>query len=192
MDKRALDALALIIPDEEARKRFLDNAGDVNRSIAERNLVTRDDGNGAGEPVEAQAGVTYEIPLPELEATIELDDETLDEIAATVLESETVRALIGNITSLQATVNTLKTALETEQTRNNKNWAAAETRLSDLEQDEDEKQEQWVADLPRARQGLRVTHRPREVNRKQETVEESNSEAMANDILGRLTEKLNK
>lgn len=165
MDKRALDALALIIPDEEARKRFLDNAGDVNRTIAERNLVTRDDGNG--EPIEAEAGVTYEIPISTLEPVLELDDEALDAIAETVLESETVRLLIGNITALQATVDSLKSALETEQKRNKTNWTTAEERLAALEQDEDAKQAEWVADLPRQRTAQRVTHRPRDVNRAQ-------------------------
>lgn len=186
MDKRALDALALIIPDEEARKRFLENAGDVNRSIAERNLVTRDGGDEAESAEDKQEGEAEGPPV------VELDDETLDEIAATVLESETVRALVGNITSLRATVDSLKKALETEQVRNNKNWTTAEARLSALEQEEDAKQEQWVADLPRARQGLRVTHRPREVNRAQDPAEEQTYKDIAERTLAELGANSNK
>lgn len=185
MDKRAMDALALIIPDEEARKRFLDAAGDANRSIAERNLVTRDDGKvdpESAEDEEEGEGEAEETPV------LELDDEALDAIAETVLESETVRALIGNITALQATVDTLKAALETEQKRNSKNWTTAEERLSALELDDDEKMEIRIADMPRQRATQRVT-RPREVNRKQEATEEQTLADIAEQTLTRLGAK---
>lgn len=112
-------------------------------------MVTRSQGEG-DEGNEPEAPETTEPPV------VELDEAATAEIVRQFAEADFITALTAQIANLTETVKTLQGELA-------KDRKATDGRLKALEVEEDDKQRQWLEDMPRNTQ-MRVTYRPR-VNR---------------------------
>ena len=154
--------LKLFSGNEEQAERFLASARAVDRSITEQGLITRQKQGDADSDEEEDApegeqekGAPTTVTLEPL--TIELDEEAASEIATLVLESDTVRALVGNIQALQTEVDELKRSLSAERQQ-------TASRLASLEETDDQKRARYQEDMPR-KGTQRATFRPREQRR---------------------------
>jgi len=145
MRKDIADSLVTLFGDEERAKAFIDGVDATNRAIADAGLITREDTEVASAET-AQAATTEPTPAAEPAAPFVLDEGALAALAAKVA------ALIPAFdpAPLLAQLATLGTQLATVTAR-----AAA------LEQTDDAKRKQWLADQP-ARAATTVTYRPRQ------------------------------
>lgn len=155
MRKEIKDSLVTLFGDEERAKQFIDGVDATNRAIADAGLITRDDAStssatsSATEVVSAetaQAETTEPTPAAEPAPAFVLDDAAIAAIA------EKVKSLmpVFDPAPLLAQLTTLGQQLATVTAR-----AAA------LEQSDDAKRKQWLADQP-ARAATTVTYRPRQ------------------------------
>ncbi len=166
MRKDVRDALVLLFGDEAKADEFADTVDQRNREIDERQLVTRDDGQGEDAPEPAAEGTTEEQPEPEAEPQddaeaqapnrLVLDDAALDAIAARVGAGFDAR-----FAELAARIDALPAMPDLAPI--NEALGAVRERLSALERDEEEKRREWQADRP-ARQTTVISYRPRQAN----------------------------
>jgi predicted RNA-binding Zn-ribbon protein involved in translation (DUF1610 family) len=178
---KAMDAFVKLFDgDEEEARSWLDvNADGLNRAIDEAGMVTRDAETEAEpeadqEPQEQERDAEPE-PEPEAEpepqereadpepAEVVLDDAAITAIVDAVLASGTFQMMAERLEALGESVDgAAERSMQAGRELENQIAEVIE-RVADLERDDEEKQREWQADLPRRRQ-LRVTHRPREAN----------------------------
>ncbi|MDI9549639.1 MAG: hypothetical protein QM346_18760 [Chloroflexota bacterium] len=165
--------------DEDGLEAFAAGVDDVNRTVAEEGLIHRTQGDEAetDEPDEAEAEA----------ATLPLHEEDFDALVEIIAESEMVRTLIEQVTTLTTTVTeltgqTAELAERLTEAAERERTATGELdklgrRLTALERSDEEKQREWLADLP-PRRGGGATYRPRG----QEQDEDEGDELSAEDI----------
>lgn len=178
-EKKAL--IKLFGGDEAAADAWLEaNPGAVNRIIEERDMIRRnvkEPENDEVDPVEKPEESVDEEPVgEEIEDTA--DEEPVDDLPEDPEEQEVevsidevlIAALSTRlqeselISGLQSRIVELETALDTIQKGQNEILAASarhETRLKDLELDEEQKRRTYIQDLPR-RQKINMRFSPRE------------------------------
>jgi len=151
MDKKKLAALRSLFGDEEKLTKYLGTVKNINDDVTERGLIARQ-GEKTEEVVTTEE--TTEAPV------IELDDTAIEAIVRSVAASGAFAGVLNpisdKITALSSLIDELKEALVQMDD-------ATDGRLSALEAEEEQKQAEWVADLP-AQRNVKVTYRPREVH----------------------------
>ena len=165
MDPKVKEELERLLGDDAEQWTAL--ADDINRTIQEDGLIARGQGPspepGELDPTEPPS---EQVPVPE-PAELEMDEETLAVIIRGVASSDAFQGELGKITetlgALTESVAALTKQVEGVGAASTEGLVAVKERLSKLEQDEEQKQREWLADLPQ-RQTLRVTYRPREAN----------------------------
>ena len=162
MRQDVLDALLeLLDGDEERAKGFAALVDGTNREIADAGLVSRETGEGETQEPPASETPDPAPEPPEIEREVVLDQAAVDLITAQFAAmlapfTEKIEGLEAQLSAL--TAGQSAAADEARQARE-----ALDTRIKAVERNEDEKQRQWLADMPR-RETLTVTHRPREAN----------------------------
>ncbi|HUX77538.1 MAG TPA: hypothetical protein VMY40_12980 [Anaerolineae bacterium] len=165
MRQDVMDALLeLLDGDEERAAEFAKLVDGTNREITDAGLVSRE-----ADPGEGGVGVqpATETPAEPQEPPEIAREVNLDEAAVALIAAQFAAMLAPFQEKLEAlekaiggTVDTQVQAVdEARQARE-----ALDTRLKAMERDDEDKQRQWLADMPR-RETLTVTHRPREANR---------------------------
>lgn len=152
--------------DEEAAKRWLEEHPEArNRSIEEAGLITRDQdeepepeetpGGAEGDDEEAEEGTPPEVVL---------DEEAVEAIAARMLEGEGFNRIVEAIAAMHGELEQATNDVRSLGQRVDELTRSADERLGRLEREDDEKQREWVEDLPAAASGpaLRVSYRPRQ------------------------------
>ena len=158
MKQDVKDALFKLFDNEEVAETFIASVDDANREISERQLIVREANDPTPDPDPA--------PDPEaapVEREVELDEEVIGAIVAQVLAADVfteLAAQIAELTEAKSEVRSLRARLEEAE-------KSAEERLVALERSDEDKQREWVNDLP-ARSQVKVTYRPREANEEQE------------------------
>ena len=165
--------------EQEAIDELVNLADQTNRGIEDEGLITRD-GEAEQEQEQPQAG-EQEPEAEELEQepqerdmepesdeepgdeVIELDEEAVDAIVDRVAESEQFTAITQRLDELQALVTELVQGQEAAEKARAEREEAVNSRLADLERSDEDKQREWLEDQPR-RRTVRVTHRPRQAN----------------------------
>lgn len=165
MRQDVFDALLEMVDDEEEAKRFAALVDGTNREIADSDLVSREAGDD--EPLQGgSAQPASETPDPvgpaEIEREVVLDQAAVDLIAAQFATMLT--PFTEKIEGLEAQLSALTDGQSAAADGARQVREALDTRIKAVERDEDEKQRQWLADMPR-RETLNVTHRPREANK---------------------------
>ena len=153
--------LELVEDDEEKAKGFAALVDGTNREIADAGLVSRETGEGETQEPPASETPDPAPEPPEIEREVVLDQAAVDLITAQFAAmlapfTEKIEGLEAQLSAL--TAGQSAAADEARQARE-----ALDTRIKAVERNEDEKQRQWLADMPR-RETLTVTHRPREAN----------------------------
>lgn len=158
-------------PDKAAK--WLEEVGEVDRSIEERGLVTRDQAETptAEDTEEGSA----EQPV------VEIDDELIAQIVEQATQAPLFVEVAEGVAALRSEFDALKAELTAERARADK----AESRLVALERDESEKHREWQVDSPAPRP--RATYRPRVAHQERETPDpvSEEKEVVAN-VLGKL------
>ena len=162
MRPEVLDALRELVGDEELVEQFAALVDGTNREIEAGDLVSRE-ADGEEEPAEEAPEEPTEEPAeePEIEREVALDESAVELITAQF--AEMLAPFTEKIEALEAQISALghahtEAGKETRQARE-----ALDERIKAVEATDEEKQRQWLADLPR-REKLTVTHRPREAN----------------------------
>ena len=162
MRQDVMDALLeLLDGDEERAAEFAKLVDGTNREITDAGLVSREAGEGEQQEPPAETPDPAPEP-PEIEREVVLDEAAVALITAQFAamlapfteKLEALEKAIGGAADIQ-----VQAVDEARQARE-----ALDTRLKAMERDEDDKQRQWLADMPR-RETLTVTHRPREANK---------------------------
>ena len=154
---------------------FVNLADQTNRSIEDEDLITRDDGeqetdtDESAEELDQDTEPEQEPQEPEDEETdleVELDEEAVDAIVDRVAESSQFTEIVERLDSLQALVAELVEGQEAGEKGRAEHDEQVDGRLAALERDDEEKQREWLEDQPRRTRTVRVSHRPRQANRK--------------------------
>jgi hypothetical protein len=201
LHQRAREALAELYQDEDELKAFLEGVDVTNREIDEEQLISRED----SEDEEPETEVVEEREVEEAETTEAAEEEveaaeTEREAPELVLDDEAIAAIAEKFSGVVEPIRERITQLESlihglnddqEAIVNDAAAAVAKLnkRLTALERDEEEKREEWQADLPARVHQVRVTHRPREANAEEDT-EVPSMASMAEETLGALQGRL--
>lgn len=167
MRQEVMDALLeLCDGDEEQAKGFAALVDGTNRAVEEGGLIARAAETGEAEPdtdTPPEETPPEGEPAGELEVgrEIELDDAAMDAIAAKF--AGLLAPLTEKIEGLGTALGEMRKGGEAETKEARAARAKMIGRLDALERDDEERQREWLADLPRADK-LRVTYRPREAN----------------------------
>jgi hypothetical protein len=166
--EKELKALrALFGEDEEGFDEFLERIKGINEDVKDRNLITR---NKKEEPVEEPAELSDTDALSDTDeepALVELDDEVVAavvRVAQSAMVTELLTPITQGLESISAALATLTTnqqALTTGQQTLTATLNGVMERVGELEQSEEVKQREWLADLPQ-RSRVAVTYRPRQ------------------------------
>jgi len=165
MRQDVMDALLeLLEGDEEKAKGFAALVDGTNREIEAAGLVSREAEPGEGGVDEQPATETPDpsTPAPEIKREV-----VLDEAAVALIAAQFAAMLAPFTEKLEALEKAIGGAVDTQvQAVDEARQAreALDTRLKAMERTDEDKQRQWLADMPR-RETLTVTHRPREANR---------------------------
>jgi uncharacterized protein YdaT len=176
MRKDVADALKKLFGDEAAAEAFIAQVDETNREIEERGLIARESGDAGAEEGEPEAATeapatteqtetTEEIETTEDEdeeqvpAEIELDEEMLEALAVRVRELVDVATLSERLAALESRMAEADAQRGNEARQMAEGLAQCAQRLEALERTDDEKRQQWQADMPR--QKVQVTYRPR-------------------------------
>lgn len=148
LDEKAMTAFVELFGGDEdkARTWLTENVDEVNRTIAEQGLVARSTDDDDTEPEDAPIGggggaVT--------ETVIEMDEATLDDIVRQVAESGPVQVVFGELRDEVTRLAKLAKGLQASLAQSNKERAALVQRVKDLERGDEEKQREWLKDMPR-------------------------------------------
>lgn len=158
--------------EEQARAWLEENVDPTNRTIEEREMVTRENGeNGAEpEPTPDTSQLTEAIrDKQELAQVFELDDAAIAAIVERMNETglnSQLEAMTESLADLARAIETIQRGVATQV-----QVASEHTkRLEALERDEGDKQDSWVKDLPpRVTMPIRVTHRPSVAHSRRQT-----------------------
>lgn len=172
MDKKIKEELEKLLGDDADL--WVTLADEINRRV--EGMVARSEGDepaptGDAPPVptdNAPPAPTGDPPPVATQATIaeqtvEIGDEALAAIVREMAKSDAFQGLEESLTTLTQAVEVLGKQLESAQAASTEGLVEARERLAALEKDDEEKQREWLADLP-ARRMLRVSYRPREDN----------------------------
>jgi hypothetical protein len=178
--------------DEELIEQFDEVLNETNRTIEEENLVRREEEvepEAEAEPVEEEVEAEEEEaeeeaePVAEVEeeepevveqafpeiGELELDDEVVERIAETALQSEHIISEFelrdGDIAELKKGIEELQAIVRGLQD--------LPKRVTALELSDDEKRQVWLEDQPKKAEKITVTYRPREDPEKESEEEES-------------------
>ena len=120
----------------------------------------------SGEEPEPDAEPQEREQEPETDLEVELDEEAVDAIVDRVAESSQFTEIVERLDSLQALVAELVEGQEAGEKGRAEHDEQVDGRLAALERDDEEKQREWLEDQPRRTRTVRVSHRPRQANRK--------------------------
>ena len=168
MDQKVKDKLQELLGDDA--EQWVALADEVNRKIDEEGYVARTQEGGKPapkDPTPTQDGPPQEpkpaTQPPVVDQTLELDEEAVGIIVRGVAESDAFKgqfaALDTSLTTLNGTLETLTKQLESNAASSTEALVKVRERLDALEKDEEQKQREWLEDVPQ-RQKLRVTYRP--------------------------------
>lgn len=146
--------VSLLDGDEDQAKGFAALVDGTNRQVQEEGLIAREAGEAESKPEPPAEQPLEEKPV---EREFELDEAALDAIAGRF--DELLAPLVARLDTLEATtseVGEAHVAALDEAAR----LLELDKRLEALEQDDEQRQTQWLADLPRSSR-TRVTYRPR-------------------------------
>lgn len=180
MNKAIVEALTKLAGgDDERLKEFIDRVDETNRSIRERDLITREGETpppAAETPPALTAPVTAidpegeiseeesnpEVTEPIQPVTVEMDEEAVEAITNHILAAPAFQQLQTSIASMEEAFGNLAAQMVEFRSWYDKSTATTDERLNALEREEGDKRDNWLADRPRreARQ-LNVTYRPR-------------------------------
>lgn len=164
MDQKTREKLTALYGGDDAGleaflKQFETQVDGVNRTVKDNNLVHRStDAADTSTDSEADADAEAEAEDDD-DSDIVIDDETMQEIATQVVQSNDFQTLVKGVAALQKMVGELIVEREKEK--------AEITRLNkvvgDLGKEDTEKKQEYLQDLPRNKRTV-ITHRPREMN----------------------------
>lgn len=167
--------------DEDAMNKFLGNVEGISRAVDELGLVHRD----AGQDEQPAAEVT----ATELVATqeVELTDEIVEIIARRVAEIQTEQfdAKLAVLNGAIEKVSTGLASIGSDLDRIATTQRQITDRLTEVEQDENAKRREWLADVPAGKQPVRVGYRPRD-ERKPNTEVQRTSDDIASATLANI------
>lgn len=151
--------LKLVGGDQEKADEFIALVDDTNRAIDDDDLITRDVDDSDDDTQEPGTE-----PVGDPEHEVIMDDETLGVITARFNDtiSSAIAPILERIGVIEEMVESVARDLKEVSTSTNSALDAVRDRIAPLEVEEDEKQKQYVADLPRKR-STKVTYRPREM-----------------------------
>lgn len=188
LTQRAREALGkLFEDDEDSLNDFLEGVTLTNRSIEQEGLISREEEDPEEETRET------EDPEPEVEAEPEAEERETEDPREFILDDEALTAIAeqfsGVLEPVRERLSAIEGRLETiegEQTRSLKDAARQiadlKERIAELEREEEEKHDEWLADMsPRMRQ-TRISYRPR-VDRTDEEDQVPEFQAIANKTL---------
>jgi len=161
MRQDVFDALLEMVGDEERAKEFAALVDGTNREIADGGLVSREAANEEPQEPPAETPAPEPQEPPELEREVVLDQAAVDLITAQF--AEMLAPFTEKIEGLEAQLSALTDGQSAAADEARQAREALDARIKAVERTEDEKQRQWLADMPR-RETLTVTHRPREAN----------------------------
>lgn len=161
MQQRQLDEatrakLRDLFGNEDEAEKFLAGVSGVNRAVEDHGLIAR---SAEAEDEGAEDAPAVE-PDPALDAELVLDDAAIEQIAAAVVRQlgdgalKTINDQIAALTADSKKLRSEVTAITTTQ-------RSIVERLDAVEAEDEQKQAQWLGDLPRNRRAVKVTHRPR-------------------------------
>lgn len=183
MKRDVLDKLTeLFGDDEEALAAFIETVDTVNRTVKDEKMVHRnkkaakqdeatEDEEEDGEAEEETEGEEDTI------RHLELDDEALSELAGKVATTPAFAAIQQSLEKLQTSLDELAKAKEentAEIARLKKDNGKLAKKVQSLEQDEDEKFQEKLTDLPRRKTATASYRRPREIHAADEDEEDEN------------------
>lgn len=164
MDQKVKDKLFELLGDDA--EQWVSLADEVNRKIGEEGYVARTQEGGepaSQEPTPTQDDPPQEPRPPAVDQTLEMDEEALGVIVRGVADSDAFKGqfatLETSLTTLNGTLETLTKQLESNAAASTEALVKVRERLDALEKDEEQKQREWLEDVPQ-RQMLRVTYRP--------------------------------
>lgn len=147
MRKEIADSLVTLFGDEERAKAFIDGVDATNRAIADAGLITRDD-----TVVEVASAETAQAATTE-------PTQAAEPAPAFVLDEGALAALAAKVAALIPAFD--PAPLLAQLTTFGQQLATVTARAAALEQTDDAKRKQWLADQP-ARAATTVTYRPRQ------------------------------
>jgi hypothetical protein len=165
--------LRLTDGDETLVEEFEGKVDSTNREIEERELIAREGEEPEPEEVEEEAEEETEEESEEESETeerdieVDLDEASLDAIAAHLLKSDMFTDLMTVATGTAEAVEVLGERLDGMDKDLGRSFSQIKKRLDSLELDEDEKRRIWERDLP-SKTHLKVSYRPRSEHSKDE------------------------
>lgn len=189
MEERVLEALRKLADgDEDLLNGWIKKVDETNETIVQENMVRRETEGTEEAPTES--------PVPELETPaappaqpetreVIIDDAVIEQISARVSEN-TIAPAVAKLTAL---IEGLSTNVVTLQKQIGDMQTAAlkvNSRIADLEKDDEVKREAWAKDLPRSETRTRVTYRPSAPAKPEQGSEEKNMEDIANATLANI------
>lgn len=145
---------------------WIGRVDDINRAADEEGMIAREEGDAEPDAPPAE-GDAEPAKGDEVERTVELDEEAVGAILRAMTESDefagVIKPLFEVVERLGDQVEALTKKLDEVGAASTEGLVQARERLDVLERDEEEKQREWLADLPQNRT-TRVTYRPREAN----------------------------
>ena len=165
---RAKEAFIRLFGGDEAEAEawLEENTEALNRMIEDDGLIVRADAI-------TEEGTESDKEMPEKDIEVVIDEEIRDSLLETLRADtseeidERMAALEARIEALEALVETMQSMLETERQRSGLAYKALVDRVAELEREEEAKLDEMAEDMPRKRQ-VRVTYRPRDLQRDEE------------------------
>lgn len=156
MDKQQLDAFVKLFGDKDKARKWLEKyVDDVEDAIQEAGMMTR---SLSDEP----AGDDPSETVAPTEVTIDFEGAVEEEMQVIVARS--LEPVLQQVKAMGDQIAELIKGLQSLTDVSNENATALTERIVALERDEEEKQHEWLEDIP-AKSLVRVTHRPSEVAR---------------------------
>lgn len=183
MDTRTREALVTLFGDEAKADAFIQKVEETNRTIAEEGLLTRSASTDVEQTTTEQIEtLTTEKPTTEPAPAGE-QTETPDAMTGLVMRME---ELAGLMTQSVTQLNTELAAQATRMSAYESTMAELKQAVAEFKRTDEEKQAQWLADLPANRGYQPVTYRPRTERRTVQEGERINSEVTASATLAKL------
>jgi hypothetical protein len=163
MNQRVKDALARLLENDEELLRAIEERADgISRTVETEHLISRETAETAETAEAPVAPAEPETPEAAMPPVVELDDDAVGLIAAAAAQSPAFAALLAPLQDALEALQTGLAALSPQLAELSTRAKTAEDRLALLERDEEDKQRQWIGDLPGGQHArLAVTYRPK-------------------------------